>query len=85
MLVSALQPSRVPSLVAWTQAAYVHVTLVTVVHAGHVVAHVAVIHVRVIHTFRDAIVLLCESDVEDYGQLGKEGTRIARVAPSLCG
>jgi hypothetical protein len=29
--------------------AYVHVALVAMVHAGHVVVHVAVVHVRVIH------------------------------------
>lgn len=33
---------------SWIEA-YVHVALVTVVHAGHVVVHVAVIHMRVIH------------------------------------
>jgi hypothetical protein len=34
---------------------YIHVTLMSVIHAGHVVVHVAVIHVRVVH---DVVLLM---------------------------
>jgi hypothetical protein len=49
-------------LSAWVgleSAAYVHVALVAMVHAGHVVIHVAVVHVRVIHD-KCVITVLCE-------------------------
>lgn len=32
-------------------AAYIHVALVAVIHAGHVVVHVTVVHMRVVHDF----------------------------------